>query len=147
VSEHPVRCHFHHVESSLSPPRLGILYYVLDLDFDPSDLPILRRQKHGPPAWEELDFDPADVPLPRPSKPGPPTWEGLLDRQLRIRRMAYRLLHGYSLRAIASDLGVARTTVDRMKPDMAQFNLLAPTPPPPAERAPEDFNLRHVRIR
>jgi hypothetical protein len=115
---------------------------VLDLDFDPSDLsdhPITRRRKPGPVPWEALNVDPSDFPLPRPPKPGPPTWEGLLDRQYRIRRMAYRLLHGYSLRAIAKDLGVARTTVDRMKPDMAQFNLLAPTPPPPAEHAPEDF--------
>jgi hypothetical protein len=33
-----------------------------------------------------------------------------------------------------------------MKPDMAQFNLFARTPSPPAERALDDFNLRHVRI-
>jgi hypothetical protein len=121
----------------------------LDFDFDPADLPILRRRKPGPVPWEALDVDPADVPLPRPPKPGPPTWEGLIDRQLRVGRMAFLLVMGYSLRAIAKDLGVARTTVDRMKPDMAQFNAFARTPPPspPAEREPEDFNLRHVRIR
>ncbi len=61
--------------------------------------------------------------------------------------MAFLLVQGYSYRAIAKDLGVARTTVDRMKPDMAHFNLYARTSPsPPAERAPDDFNLRHVRI-
>jgi hypothetical protein len=124
---------------------------VLDPDFDFADmcdLPILRRRA-GPVTWDELDVDPADVPLPRPPKPGPPTWEGLLDRQYRVRRMAFLLLQGYSLIAIAKDLGVARTTVDRTKPDLAQFNLFnlyAHTPPPPAERAPEDFNLRHVRF-
>ena len=53
---------------------------------------------------------------------------------------------GNRVYAIAKDLGVARTTVDRMKPDMAQFNLFARKPSPPAERAPEDFNLRHARI-
>jgi len=120
------------------------------LDFDPSDmcdLPILRRHKSGPVPWDELDVDPDDFPLPRPPKPGPPTWDGLCDRQRRVGRMAFLLMKGYRLRAIAKDLGVARTTVDRMKPDMAQFNLFAPTPPPPAERATEDFNLRHLRIR
>jgi hypothetical protein len=60
--------------------------------------------------------------------------------------MVFLLMKGYSYRAIAKDLGVARTTVDRMKPDMAQFNLFAPTPSPPAERVPEDFTLRHVRF-
>jgi hypothetical protein len=122
---------------------------VLDLDLDPSDvldLPIMHRRKRGPVPWEELNVDPSDFPLPRPPKPGPPTWEGLIDREYRIRRMAFLFIHGYSYRAIAKDLGVARTTVDRMKPDMAQFNAFAPTPSPPAERAPEDFNLRHVRI-
>jgi IS30 family transposase len=62
--------------------------------------------------------------------------------------MAFLLIKGYSLRAIAKDLGVARTTVDRMKRDMVQFNAYARTSPaPPAECAPEDFTLRHVRIR
>jgi hypothetical protein len=120
---------------------------VLDVDLDPSDLPIMRRRKPGPVPWEALDVDPPAFPLPRPPKPGPPTWEGLIDRQLRVYRMAFLLLQGYSLRAIAKDLGVARTTVDRMKPDMAQFNLFARKPPShPAEREPEDFNLRHVRF-
>jgi hypothetical protein len=105
---------------------------VLDIDFDPSnlpDLPIMRRRKPGPVPWEELDVDPSDVPLPRRPRPGPPTWEGLIDRAYRIRRMALLRIKGYSLRAIAKDLGVARTTVDRMKPDMAQFNLFACTRP------------------
>jgi Homeodomain-like domain len=122
---------------------------VLDPDFDFADmcdLPILRRHKPGPVPWDELDVDPDDFPLPRPPKPGPPTWDGLMDRQYRIRRMVFLLMKGYSYRAIAKDLGVARTTVDRMKPDMAQFNLFAPTPSPPAERVPEDFTLRHVRF-
>ncbi len=120
---------------------------MLDLDpSDLSDLPIMRRRKPGPVPWEALDVDPSDFPLPRPPKPGPPTWDGLIDRQYRVGRMAF-LLQGYSLRAIAKDLGVARTTVDRMKPDMAQLNIFARTPPPPAERAPDDFTLRHVRIR
>jgi hypothetical protein len=122
---------------------------VLDLDLDPSDvldLPILRRRKPGPVPWDELDVDLAAFPLPRPPKPGPPTWEGLIDRQLRVNRMAFLLVMGYSLRAIARDLGVARTTVDRMKPDMAQFALARTPPSPPAEREPEDFNLRHVRF-
>jgi hypothetical protein len=122
---------------------------VPDFDFDPSDLadlPIMRRRKPGPVPWDELGVDLADVPLPRPPKPGPPTWEGLIDRQLRVGRMAFLLVMGYSLRAIAKDLGGARTTVDRMKPDMQQFNLFARTPSLPAERAPDDFNLRHVRI-
>jgi hypothetical protein len=52
---------------------------------------------------------------------------------------------GYSYRAIAKDLGVARTTVDRMKPDVAK--VFARSPSPPAESAPEDFTLRHVRMR
>jgi Homeodomain-like domain len=93
---------------------------VLDLDpSDLSDLPIMRRRKPGAVPWEALDVDPSDFPLPRPPKPGPPTWDGLIDRQYRVGRMAFLLLQGYSLRAIAKDLGVARTTVDRMKPDMA----------------------------
>jgi len=33
----------------------------LDFDFDPADLPILRRRKPGPVPWEALDVDPADV--------------------------------------------------------------------------------------
>jgi hypothetical protein len=110
------------------------------LDVDPSDLPdlpIMHRHKPGPVPWEALDVDPSAFPLPRPPKPGPPTWEGLIDREYRIRRMAFLLIKGYSYRAIAKDLGVARTTVDRMKPDMAQFNLYARRPPSsPAERAP-----------
>jgi hypothetical protein len=112
---------------------------VLDLDFDPSELPILRRRKPGPAPWEELVADPSAFPLPRPPKPGPPTWEGLIDRQFRVRRMAFLLIMGDSLRAIAKDLGVARKTVDRMKPDMAQFAFARTPPSPPAERAPEDF--------
>jgi hypothetical protein len=120
---------------------------VPDLDFDPSDLSILRRRKPGPVPWETLGVDPSDFPLPRPPKPGPPTWEGLCDRQLRVGRMAFLLVMGYSLRAIAKDLGVARTTVDRMKPDMAQLNAYARTSPsPPVEPAQEDFNLRHLRV-
>jgi hypothetical protein len=107
VSEHPVRCHLHG-ESTPAPPRPPVL--VLDFDFYPSDLsdlPILRRRKPGPVAWQALDVDPSDAPLPCPPKPGPPTWEGLLDREFRIRRMAFLLIHG-CLRAIAKDLGVAR---------------------------------------
>jgi hypothetical protein len=64
--------------------------------FDLPDLPILRRRKPGPVPWEALGVDPSDFPLPRPPKPGPPTWEGLLDRQLRVGRMAFLLIQGYS---------------------------------------------------
>jgi Homeodomain-like domain len=62
--------------------------------------------------------------------------------------MAFLLVQGYSYRAIAKDLGVARTTVDRMKRDMVQFNAYARTSPsPPVEPAPDNFNLGHVRLR
>jgi hypothetical protein len=100
VSEHPVRCHLTH--RFRAAPRHPVL--VPDIDFDPSDLsdlPILRRRKPGPVPWEALDVDEADFRLPRPPKPGPPTWEGLIDRDFRVGRMAFLLLQGYSLRAIA----------------------------------------------
>jgi Homeodomain-like domain len=96
------------------------------LDLDPSDLPdrpIMRRQKHAPIPWEELDVDPSDVPLPRPPSPARQPGKDGSTANSGVRRMAFLLVQGYSYRAIAKDLGVARPTVDRMKPDMAQFNL------------------------
>jgi hypothetical protein len=77
---------------------------------------------------------PAPIP-PRP-KPGPiGTCEELAQHQLRLQLMVFMLCKSMSYRAIARELGVARTTVMRMAPEAARFsaftdcfvNMLLPT--------------------
>jgi len=60
-------------------------------------------------------------PLP-PPKPGRRSYEDLAYYQLRLGRMAYLFIKGYSYRAIARDLGVSHTTVLRMAPDLAAMS-------------------------
>ena len=63
---------------------------------------------------------------PRPSKPGPiGSWEELALRQLRILRMVELLAKGYSYRGIAREMGIARTTVMRMAPEVARLSTLS----------------------
>ncbi len=59
------------------------------------------------------------------SKPGPPSsYEHLVYRQLRLQRMVELLIQGYSYRATAREMGLARSTVLRMKPDAARLGTL-----------------------
>ncbi len=63
------------------------------------------------------------------SKPGlPGTCEQLIYRQLRLQRMIELLIQGYSYRAIAREMGLARSTVLRMKYDAARFGILTRVP-------------------
>jgi hypothetical protein len=75
-------------------------------------------------------------------KPGPiGSYEELVDRALLLRRIIKLRIHGHSHRAIARELGIARTTLMRMKPEVAKLvgpmNLLAyyddDPPEPPVE--------------
>ena len=53
------------------------------------------------------------------------SWEELALRQLRLLRMVELLIRGYSYRGIAREMGIARTTVMRMKPEAARFGVLS----------------------
>ena len=95
VYSHPVRCHFR--ESTFPLALLGILNTMI-----------------------------SPTPNPTASKPGPlGSWEELALRQLRLRRMVELLINGCSYRAIAEDLGVAYTTVLRMKLEAARVSTLS----------------------
>ncbi len=74
---------------------------------------------------------PFDTTASRPywSKPGPPgAYEELVYRQLRLQRMVELLIQGYSYRAIAREMGLARSTVLRMKYDAARLGILTRVP-------------------
>jgi Trp repressor protein len=63
------------------------------------------------------------TPIPPRPKPGPiGTWEELAQRQLRLQLLVFMLCKSMSYRAIARELGVARTTVMRMAPEAARFS-------------------------
>jgi hypothetical protein len=60
------------------------------------------------------------------SKPDPMgSWEQLALRQLRLRRMVFLLVQGYSYRAVAREMGLAVTTVRRMAPEAARLSAFA----------------------
>ena len=66
---------------------------------------------------------PTPIPIPHRPKPGPiGTWEELAQHQLRLQLMVFMLCKSMSYRAIARELGVARTTVMRMAPEAAGFS-------------------------
>jgi Trp repressor protein len=66
---------------------------------------------------------PTPIPIPPRPKSGPiGTWEELAQHQLRLQLMVFMLCKSMSYRAIARELGVARTTVMRMAPEAARFS-------------------------
>jgi hypothetical protein len=66
---------------------------------------------------------PTPIPIPPGPKPGPiGSWEELAQHQLRLQLMVFMLCKSMSYRAIARELGVARTTVMRMAPEAARFS-------------------------
>jgi hypothetical protein len=73
------------------------------------------------PGMLNLMLTPTPIP-PRP-KPGPiGSWEELAQHQLRLQLMVFMLCKAMSYRAVARELGVARTTVMRMKSEAASFS-------------------------
>ncbi len=66
---------------------------------------------------------------PSRSKPGPlGAYEELVYRQFSLERMIELLIHGFSYRAIAREMGLARSTVLRMKYDAARLGILTRLP-------------------
>ncbi len=89
-----------------------------------SSLPLFRSTatlRHIGKLNTVLDFSPPPIP-PRP-KSGPiGSWEELAQHQLRLQLMVFMLCKSMSYRAIARELGVARTTVMRMRSEAARFS-------------------------
>jgi DNA-binding NarL/FixJ family response regulator len=69
-------------------------------------------------------------PLPHPHgplKPGPVgSYEEAIERQLLVLQVVYLIVHGKSNREIARELGIARTTLARMRPEIDDLNDFGP---------------------